>query len=160
VAAAIAGVSVVLLVFSFLAGIVLPRLDNGIGTGFGLVPFATADAGIAVALLGLGVAVVLAIVAAGLRSRMPESAVGPASTNPPDTSSDRGHLFVATALALGPIVLFLAGLGFVLMLRRTGYALGYGWYVNAGFIVLALLIPAGIIAAVVVLVLGRGGRGS
>ena len=160
VAAAIAGVSVVLLVFSFLAGIVLPRVDNGIGTGFGLVPFATADAGIVVALLGFGVAVVLAIVAAGLRFRTPESAVGPAATNPPDTSSDRGHLFVAAALALGPIVLFLAGLGFVLMLRRTGYALGYGWYVNTGFVVLALLIPAGIIAAAVVLVLGRGGRGT
>jgi signal transduction histidine kinase len=65
---------------------------------------------------------------------------------------------VAAALLLGPILLFLAGLTFVMMLRRMGYPLGYGQFVQGGFIVLVLLIPAGIVAAVLVLVLGRGGR--
>ena len=88
----------------------------------------------------------------------PPVAPAPAAPRPPAGSSDRGHLFVAAALLLGPILLFLAGLSFVMLLRRSGYPLGYGWFVDVGFVVLALLIPVGIVAALVVLVLGRGGR--
>ncbi len=82
----------------------------------------------------------------------------PAAPRSPGGTPDRSHLFVAAALLLGPILLFLAGLSFVMMLRRAGYPLGYGVLVDVGVGILALLIPAGIIAAVVVFVLGRGGR--
>jgi len=90
----------------------------------------------------------------------PPVAPAPAAPRPSAGSFDCGHLFVAAALLLGPILLFLAGLTFFTMLRRLGSPIGYGWYVDVGFVVLALLIPVGIVAGVVVLVLGRGGRGT
>ena len=69
-----AGVSGLLLVFSLLAGTILRRWDTGLGTGFGLVPFVTADAGIFLAMLGLVAALVTAILA--VRARR-SSAVSP-----------------------------------------------------------------------------------
>ena len=170
----LAAALVVVPVFLFLLGLafisVLRRASSSLGYG------AFADLGyFFLALLipaGIVAAVVVLLVGrrrAGVASvgGVSVSAVGsspvapePSASQPPPGSADRGHLFVAAALLLGPILLFLAGLMFVMMLRRAGYPLGYDWWVDIGFIVLALLIPAGIVAALVVLVLGRGGRGT
>jgi signal transduction histidine kinase len=82
------------------------------------------------------------------------TAGGPAA-RPPAGSSRRDVLSLALGLILGPCVLFAAGLVFVSLLRRIGAPLAYGTLTDLLLVVLGLLVPAGVVAGVVVLVRGR-----
>ena len=82
---------------------------------------------------------------------------GPAA-QPATGTSRRDVLPLALGLAFGPCALFLAGLFFVSLLRRVASPIGYSTLADLVLVVLGLLIPVGVVAAVVVLV--RGGRAS
>ncbi len=88
----------------------------------------------------------------------PPVAEPPASRPPaPARLSRRGSLVLAAALVVVPILLFFFALAFITMLRRVASPLGYGMFADLGYVVLAFLIPAGIVAAVAVLIRGRRG---
>ena len=78
------------------------------------------------------------------------------ATLPPGGTSRRGALLLALSLVLGPCVLFFGALVFVSLLHRVASPIGYSTLADLVLVVLGLLIPAGIVAAVVVLVRGSG----
>jgi signal transduction histidine kinase len=102
IAGAIAVAAGLLLVLALFAGVVLRSSDYGPGTGFGLVPFVTADAGVVVAVAGLVAALAIAL-AATWRGRT----VGAGGTS--RAVAPRVIMIaIAAALAAGSILFFYA----------------------------------------------------
>ena len=122
IAGAIAAVAGLLLVLALIAGVVLRSSDYAFGTGFGLVPFFTADAAVAVAAAGLVAALVIAILAVRSRSRASGAAQASPSVkagigSPTVASGVRGAadrrrrrvgLVTAAAIAAASLLLFLS----------------------------------------------------
>ncbi len=76
----------------------------------------------------------------------------------PASRSHGGAYVVAAALALAPVILFLVVATAVWLMRSRGLTFGYSQPWKPILLVLALLVPVGIVAALVVLVRTRTGR--
>ena len=140
IAGAIAVAAGLLLVLALFAGVVLRSSDYGPGTGFGLVPFVTADAAVVVAVAGLAAAAVIAIVAARSRSR----ASGAAGAVPVYERSHRARLlWIAAGVAVCSM--------FVLVAFRE-LALGYGPMADSVVLAAGLVALAGLVVAAVLAV--------
>jgi signal transduction histidine kinase len=145
IAITIAAVAGLFLLLALFAGVVLTSSDSGLGTGFGFVPFATADAGIVVAVVGLIVAAVIALVVAW-RGRAVSRPVVDGSAWP--RSSERRPLWVMLATAAG-----IAAASLLLFFAVEALDVSYGVLGDLVMIGTAAVAALGLVAAAVVTVL-------
>ncbi len=138
IAGAIAVAALLLLVLAVFVRVALRYSDFGLARAYGFVPFLSTEGVAVLGLVGLGVALVIAIIGWRSGSRARAGAGGASASEGP--SHRAGMLWAAGGLAVGSVLLFI-----------VVWELGLGYGVTAGLalIAAALVMAAGLIAAAI-----------